>query len=73
MEKHLVNSLNRILLEYECEGCNTTDRIPMKDFLRKKYSYEMICKNCGKHVLAASQNSNHLNYFNLKWVRENYF
>ena len=49
MEKHLVTfSEQNPILEYECEGCNTTNQIPMKDFLRKKYSYEMICKNCGK-------------------------
>lgn len=36
------------IFEYDCEGCNTTNQIPMKDFLKKKFSYDMVCKSCGK-------------------------
>lgn len=49
MEKHLEKFCKRNpIFEFDCEGCNTTNQIPMKDLLKKKYSYEMTCKNCGK-------------------------
>ena len=49
MEKHLEKFCEQNpIFEYPCEGCNATNQIPMKDFLKKKYSYEMTCKNCGK-------------------------
>ena len=49
MEKHLEKFCKQNpIFEFECEGCNTINQIPMKDFLKKKYSYEMTCKNCGK-------------------------
>lgn len=49
MEKHLEKFCKQNpIFEYSCEGCKTINRIPMRDFLKKKYSYEMTCKNCGK-------------------------
>ncbi len=49
MEKHLEKFCEQNpIFEYPCEGCNATNQIPMKDFLKKKYSYEMTSKNCGK-------------------------
>ena len=52
MEKHLkIFCEQNPIFEYPCEGCNATNQIPMKDFLKKKYSYEMTCKNCGKTPL----------------------
>ena len=49
MEKHLEKFCKQNpIFEYSCEGCKTTNRIPMRDLLKKKYSYEMTCKNCGK-------------------------
>lgn len=49
MEKYLETLCKQNpILEYECDGCNAINQIPMRDFLEKKYEYVMTCKNCGK-------------------------
>lgn len=48
MDKHLeIFCKQNPTFECECRGCKTKNKIPMKDFLKKKYEYVMTCKKCG--------------------------
>lgn len=49
MDKHIeIFCKNNPIFECECEGCNTVNKIPMKDLLKTKYTYTMECKKCKK-------------------------
>lgn len=49
MDKHIeIFCKSNHIFECKCQGCNTVNKIPMKELLKTKYKYTMTCSECKK-------------------------
>lgn len=49
MYKHIeIFCKSNPIFECKCRGCNTVNKIPMKELLKTKYKYTMTCSECNK-------------------------